>query len=238
MLKKISALAAGASLIAMATVVPAMAQEEATTDVSIDSFLEFAINNTSADCTTTPLGDCPFGSNGETSETSLDNTSGFAGADSAADTVLRLRTNNTDGAEVVAFATNGGADNDECLVTSGGDVIPDLAATAAGDGIANTTTDPDGNSITGLSFRLTSTGTSTELYGAGDEVTMWGSDDTVPNALWASFPMLLGNAVNIYDTATEQTSDVLANITYFIGVDAGQAAGDYSCTANYQASVL
>lgn len=237
MFKRISALAAGITLVAMATVVPAWAQtsDTATTNVEVDSFLEFAIQNPSADCTATAGGDCPFGS--LASQTILTNQAGYDSEFSAANTVLRLRTNNTAGAQVTAYGTNGGVNGSNCLV-AGTDVITDSIADLTASQAANDSSNPAVDTETGLAFRLLDTGTAAALRGA-DEDTQWGTGDTNgTDALWAAFPILVGNAQVIYDTDTEQTSNVDAVIQYFAGVAGTQPAGNYSCVANYTASTL
>lgn len=246
MFKRISALAAGITLVAMATVVPAWAQtsDTATTNVEVDSFLEFAIQNpgnadttpdTGDECDDAAYGDCPFGSGA--SQTVLANQSGYASAFSAEDTILRLRTNNTAGAQVTAYGDNGGVNGSNCLV-AGTDVITDSIADLTASQAANDSSNPVVDTETGLAFRLLDTGTATALRGT-DEDTQWGTGDTNgTNALWAASPILVGNARVIYDTDAEQTSDVLAVITYFAGVANTQPAGNYTCTANYTASTL
>lgn len=239
MLKKLSALTTGATLIAMATIIPAFAQTEtATTDVAVDSFLEFSIANPSADCTATAGGDCPFGDNGETSETTLDNTSAYASSSSAANTTLRIRTNNTSGAQVSAYGTNGVVDGSNCLV-AGTDVITDTVADLQAAQAANEDTDLAGtDDETGLAFRLLDTGTSAALREA-DEDTQWGTGDVVgTDALWASFPMTLANDEVIFDTTSEQVVNVDGIVTYFAGVAQTQAAGNYTCVANYVAATI
>lgn len=239
MFKQVIAFVGGVGLVAVATVVPVLAQtsDSAQTDVDVASFLEFAISNTSADCNATAGGDCPFGTNDQASETSLDNTSGYASSFSTANTSLQLRTNNVGGAQVTAHGTNGAVDASNCLV-SGSVPITDSITDLAGSQAANDSADPVTDEDTGLAFRLLDAGTAADLREA-DEDTQWGTGDVNgTDALWASFPMTSGNAEVIFDTTTEQTMNVLGIIQYFVGVASSQPAGNYSCTANYTATTL
>ncbi|MDP2691879.1 MAG: hypothetical protein Q8O95_05785 [bacterium] len=235
MVKKFAALGAGISLVALATIVPAFAQttQSPATEVEVPTFLELSLENASADCTATAGGDCPFGKNDQASKVSLNNTSGYASSFSPADTLLGLRTNITNGANVTAHFTNTAAAAD-CL-DNATDFITDSVSDVADAQAANDGTGLVAATETGLALRLTDATTNVALRGA-DEDTQWGTTDTEgATALWGAVPPD-GSPQVVFDTAVEQTVKINANLDYFIGVAGSQPAGLYACTVIYTAT--
>jgi len=249
MLKKFAALSAGMAMLAMATIVPVMAQatESDTSDVNVDvnDFLTFAIGNIAGNCAVAAGGDCPFGSGAGANQLTSLGSYDFSFAD--ATTQLVATTNSADGYNVLAFADDTDTRTD-ALLRSGGDagtaadLIEDTVQVlqpTQGDNAPLAKTGPGDFTDTGLAFRVTNASTSAILREA-DEDSQWGTTDDdeetlTAQALWASLP--LGAGVIAYDTDTYSSGSTTAFINWFVGIASTQQTGTYNGTVTFTAAV-
>jgi len=248
MLKKLAAFSAGVAMLAMATIVPVMAQtsDAASPDVNVkvNDYLTFAIGNPAADCTLAAGGDCPFGGTGVTSLTPVSSANVFKyGSADGSTTRLDTTTNSTDGYNVTAYATDPDSRTQtlcltgtlNCFTTSGAQITDSVTrlptAQAANDTLVEA-------SDTGLAFRLQSTGAGTDVIVHGaDEDTQWGNNDLAA-ALWASLPLGSGAAKMVYDTDLAYNGPLSsAFVDWFVGVASTQQAGNYNGTVTFTAAV-
>ncbi|MGE3340401.1 MAG: hypothetical protein AB7J46_00435 [Candidatus Altimarinota bacterium] len=245
MFKKFAALSAGTALLAMATVVPVMAQTSGSQDsdvnVDVNDYLTFAIANPAA--ADEPNGDQPFGAGAEITDLTSSGSNAFAITGSFGSPVfteLATTTNSTDGYNVTAYASS--ADSRTAALCLNGtvdcsadpaDQIPDsltvLAALQAANESLTTASD------TGLALRVTDANTSAIIREA-DEDTQWGDGDA-GTALWAALPIGVGAAAVAYDTDTYSSTTTTAYINWFVGVASSQQTGTYSGTVTFTASV-
>lgn len=243
MFKKIAAFSAGTALLAMATIVPVMAQttgsQDSDVNVDVNDYLTFSIANPAA--ADEPNGDQPFGAGAEITDLTSTGSNAFAVSGSFGSPVfteLETTTNSVDGYNVTAYASNAGG-RTNTLLRSGGtggtaadeiaDSLTALAATQGANEALTTSTD------TGLAFRLTDASTSSIIREA-DEDTQWGDGDA-GTALWASLPLGSGAAQIAYDTTTYSSGATTAYINWFVGVDSAQQTGTYNGTVTFTASV-
>lgn len=248
MFKKFAALSAGVAMLAMATVVPVMAQTEGSDDseinVDVNDYLAFSIANVAADCTAAADGNCPFGAGAAAASLASAGANAFeisgdaTGDIQAVFTELETTTNSTDGYNVTAYATNGDA-RTNALLRSGG--TPGNAADEIVDSLGTIETAQAANdalvtaSATGLALRVIDATTSSILREA-DEDTQWGDGDD-GTALWAALPLGEGNAEILYDTTTYSDDATTALINWFVGAPSSQQTGSYSGTVTFTASV-
>jgi hypothetical protein len=248
MFKKFAALSAGVAMLAMATVVPVMAQTSGSDDsdinVDVNDYLAFSIANVAADCTAAADGNCPFGSGAAAAGLASAGSNAFeisgdgTGDVTAVFTELETTTNSTDGYNVTAHADDAGTRTNALLRSGGtGGNLPDEivdslgtieTAQAANDALVTA-------SATGLALRVIDTTTSAILREA-DEDTQWGEDDTT-GALWAALPLGDGNAEILYDTTTYSDAATTALVNWFVGAPSSQQTGTYSGTVTFTASV-
>jgi len=249
MFKKFAAMSAGVAMLAMATVVPVLAQTSGTQDsdvnVDVNDYLTFAIANPAAG--DEPNGDQPFGAGSEITDLTSTGLNAFQKSGSLGSPVytqLATTTNSTDGYNVTAYASDAGSRTDILLRTGGtggnaADQIADSVAALAAAQAANDTLDTAVD--TGLAFRVIDASTSAILREA-DEDTQWGAtdddlEDGADQALWASLPLGDANAAVAFDTDTYSATTTTAYINWFVGVASTQQTGTYSGTVTFTAAV-
>lgn len=249
MFKKFAAMSAGVAMLAMATVVPVLAQTSGSQDsdvnVDVNDYLTFAIANTASG--DEPSGDQPFGAGAQITDLTSTGNNAFQKSGSLGSPVytqLATTTNSTDGYNVTAYASNAGGRTD-ALLRSGGtggnaaDQIADSLTALAAAQAAND--DLDTAADTGLAFRVIDASTSAIVREA-DEDTQWGATDDdlevgADQALWASLPLGSGAAAVAYDTTTYSDTTTTAYVNWFVGVDSSQQTGTYSGTVTFTAAV-
>jgi|CXWL01.1.fsa_nt_gi hypothetical protein len=250
MVKKFSALAAGITMLAMATIVPVMAQttdsDSSSVNANVTDYITFAI----------VAGSSPFGSGSGTtlSPTSDDDfdisSSDEAGTDvTATYSQLQATTNSTNGYTVEAYSLNADS-RTHVLLRSGGaggtladNIIDTVSRLVTAQGANDSTFDVITPATDrGVAFRLSDASTSAILREA-DEDTQWGATDDITDitpasdqALWAAPGIGSGAEEIVYDTTTYAAAATNAYIDWFVGVTNTQRAGDYSGTVTFTAT--
>jgi len=230
MYKKLLSALAGVAMIAVATIVPVMAQSSGTSTpdvvVDVNDFLTFSIGNESGNCVNTPGGECPFGlAGGAVDLTSTgDNASAFA----TSKTTLTTLTNSTDGYNVTAFAIDTGSRTAPFLRGGGTggtaiDQITDTVTliTAAQAENLDTLSTAEQDVDTGLAVRLVDLNTAADCR-AAQEDTQWGTGDdnnaaAAAQANWASLSVAAADPGTgiMYSCPTFDASSTDAVIDYF-----------------------
>lgn len=241
-------LVAGISMLAIATVVPVMAQTSDTANVNVDVQDFFTIDlATDADGVGAD-GGSPCAGSAANAEDLTPAISGIVSITCSAEVDLLVDSNSNGGFQVTNYFDDNAGARLGVLVISGGtetvaaDVIADSGTVIPDSQAANQ--DITSSTATGVNITVVEANTTAAMYGA-DEVTQWGAQ--AGGATLASNDTLYGEPIGnsiaaagrvISDTDTLQTSQMSVNVQVVVGAADDQRTGVYSGVLIFSGSVL